>query len=101
MPPANNNASEISILAQENPSAARKKIIAAYQAARAHLGDAARTLGVSHKTLSRIVERLGIGSYLASVEKLAKEQGWHHGRNKLSPGAPPGQRKKRRKTKAA
>jgi transposase-like protein len=62
--------------------AVREKIVAAIKRAKGHRGEAAKALDVSESTLYRFIEDLEMTS---TLEKLAKDHGFHTGPGRKPP----------------
>lgn len=83
-----------------DPEAARKELLAAFQEAKASRRDAAKLLGCDEDTFARWADMLGARAELDVIEERAKEQGWHHGRNRMG-GRPKGTGKRDRRRAVA
>lgn len=80
---------------QIEPENAKEDLLAAFIKAKASRVDASRILGCDQETFVRWAAMLGIKGDLEVVEKRAKEEGWHHGKNRL--GGRPRKKRKARK----
>lgn len=80
----------INALIQVDPSKAKAQILAALKQTGVHKGDAAAQLGCSHGTLLRWIAELGLSVEVEAMAERAAREGWHHGKNRQSPGRPKG-----------
>lgn len=65
-------------LVHVDPGEARARLTRAFVQARAHRGDAARVLGCRYATFCKWCALVGVD--LDALERRAKTEGWHHGR---------------------
>jgi hypothetical protein len=70
------------------PDEARQEITDAFVQARCHRTRAAEALGCTLGTLISWIDRLNLREAFKEIEERAKKEGWHHGRDRLSPGRP-------------
>lgn len=70
------------------PKEARKKLTEAFRDSRCSRTAAAEKLGCTLGTFISWVNKAGLREEFARIEKRAKKEGWHHGRDRMSPGRP-------------
>jgi transposase len=69
---------DFSLLVLTQPSAARRKILAAFRRAKMAKIAAAEDLGVSYNTLVRWIATLDLDREIVRLRARAKAEGWHH-----------------------
>lgn len=72
---------EVAALIVAKPREARARVLTAFVQANANRTIAASLLGCRRSTLAEWIRKLGMASDLREVEKIAKRDGWYHGRN--------------------
>ena len=73
-----NSAKRLAALALVSPKEFRAAVKDAYTKNGAHLGRAARSLGVHLTTLVRWVRSYGLGAELEAIRDRARAEGWMH-----------------------
>lgn len=71
---------EIAALIVAKPAEARAKILTAFVKGNASRAIAASLLGCTRGTFGQWVRKLNMREELRQVEKIARRNGWHHGR---------------------
>ena len=95
-------AHNMTAMIQLQPEHARAAMVEAFKDARCNRTAAAAAFGCSVGTFINWTNKLGLRGQFSAIEDQAKREGWHHGRNRLSPGNPAWRKtKKRRGVKAA
>lgn len=70
------------------PEEARAELTNAFKDAKCSRTEAAKALGCTVQTFISWVTKAGLRAEFERIEKRAKKEGWHHGRNRMSPGRP-------------
>lgn len=68
---------ETGLLVDVRPVEAKRKILAAYKAAKCHEATAAEKLGAVQSTFRRWVTKLGIAAELKEMRQRARDEGWY------------------------
>jgi len=70
----------IHYLIGDDPAAARRQLLAEFVKANASMVVVASQMGCSRSTLYQWVRKLGMLRELREAERIARRDGWHHGR---------------------